>query len=416
LAGQTAEDRRRAGRQIKGTPISIFKQVFAVTAMNLRNLPARAGSSLVIVIGIAGVVAVLIAVLSIATGLTRTLSNTGRPERVIILYAGAQSEVQSNLSRDSVLTLMDLPGIKRDGGGKPLASADAMASMWLPKSGPGGLGSVTFRGVSGNPFAVRPEIKIVQGRVFQPGVRELIVGKTAQAKFRGLELGSRVQSSDTEWQVVGVFESNGDAHESEMLADADTLLSAYHRTTFNSVTVWLESPSAFDTLKASVTTNPALSMDVQREVAYYEQQSKRFGTFLSIIANVIGVVMAIGAIFGALNTMYSAVSARAVEIATLRAIGFGSAGVVVSVLVESLTLAIVGALGGAAIAWVFFNGNTVSTISGGAGLAQVAFHLHIGVELIVIGVVWACAVGLVGGLFPAIRAARLPVATALRAV
>jgi putative ABC transport system permease protein len=311
---------------------------------------------------------------------------------------------------------MDLPGIKRGPDGKPLASADAMASMWLPKRATGALGSVTFRGVSGNSFAVRPEIKILQGRMFQPGVRELIVGRTAQANFQGLALGSRVISTDTEWQVVGVFESNGDAHESELLADADTVLSAYHRTTFNSVTVWLESPAAFDTLKASVTTNPTLSMDVQREAAYYEQQSKRFGTFLAIVANVIGVVMAIGAIFGALNTMYSAVSARAVEIATLRAIGFGSSGVVMSVLVEALTLSIFGALCGAALAWFFFNGNTVSTISGGGGFSQVAFHLHIGLNLIIIGVAWACVVGLVGGLFPAIRAARLPVAAALRAL
>jgi len=384
--------------------------------MNLRSLPARAPSSFVIVVGIAGVVAVLISVLSISTGLTHTLSNTGRAERAIILYAGAQSEVESNLTRDAVLTLMDLPGIKRDLDGKPLASADAMASMWLPKRATGALGSVTFRGVSGNPFAVRPEIRILQGRTFQPGVRELIVGKTAQGNFQGLALGNRVISTDTEWLVVGVFESNGDAHESELLADAETVLSAYHRTTFNSVTVWLESPAAFDTLKASVTTNPTLSMDVQREAAYYEQQSKRFGTFLAIVANLIGVVMAIGAIFGALNTMYSAVSARAVEIATLRAIGFGSAGVVMSVLVEALTLAIFGALCGAALAWFFFNGNTVSTISGGGGFSQVAFHLHIGLNLIAVGVAWACVVGLVGGLFPAIRAARLPVAAALRAL
>jgi putative ABC transport system permease protein len=396
--------------------MTIFKQIIAVTAMNMRSLPARAGSSLVIVVGIAGVVAVLISVLSLSTGLTRTLSSTGRPERAIILYAGAQSEVESNLPRDAVLTLMDLPGIKKGVDGKSLASADAMASMWLPTKSTGELGSATFRGVSGKFLEVRPEIKILQGRIFQPGVRELIVGKSAQAKFKGLDVGNRVRSTDTEWLVVGVFESNGDAHESELLADADTLLSAYHRTTFNSVTVWLESPAAFDTLKASVTTNPTLTMDVQKEAAYYEQQSKRFGTFLSIVANVIGVVMAIGAIFGALNTMYSAVSSRVVEIATLRAIGFGSAGVVVSVLVESLTLAIVGALLGAAIAWFFFNGNTVSTISGGAGLSQVAFHLQIGFGLVAVGIAWACAVGILGGLFPALRAARLPVAAALRAI
>jgi len=395
--------------------MTVFKQIRAVTAMNMRSLPQRAGTSLVIVIGIAGVVAVLISVLSLATGLTRTLSSTGRAERAIVLYAGAQSEVESNISRDATLTLMDLAGVKRDIDGKPMASADAMASMWLPKTDTGKLGSVAFRGVSAKTLAVRPEIKFIEGGMFRPGVRELVVGKTAQARFKGLSLGSRVLSNDTEWLVVGVFESGGEVHESELLADADTVLSAYHRTTFNSVTVWLDSPAAFDTFKASVTTNPMLTLDVRREAEYYERQSKRFGSFLAIVANVISVVMAIGAIFGALNTMYSAVSARAVEIATLRAIGFGSAGVVVSVFVEALTLAVVGALFGAALAWLLFNGNTVSTISGGGGLTQVAFHLRIGLDLVAVGVVWACAVGLLGGLFPAIRAARMPVASALRA-
>jgi putative ABC transport system permease protein len=395
--------------------MTILKQIAAVTGMNLRSLPQRAGTSLVVVVGIAGVVAVLISVLSLATGLARTLSSTGRPERAIILYAGAQSEVESNLPRDAVLTLTNLTGIKRDSDGKPLVSADALASMWLPTRATGAPGSITFRGVWARSLALRPEIKLLEGRLFRSGVRELIVGTSAQSKFRGLGVGSRVISNDAEWQVVGAFQSGGDSHESELLADADTVLSAYHRTMFNSVTVWLESPAAFDTLKTSVTTNPTLTMDVQREAAYYERQSKRFSTFLAVVANVIAVVMAIGAIFGALNTMYSAVSARSVEIATLRAIGFGGSAVVVSVLVEALALALMGALVGAAAAWLVFNGNTVSTISSTSGLTQVAFHLRIGFDLIAIGIAWACVVGLVGGLFPSIRAARLPVAEALRA-
>jgi putative ABC transport system permease protein len=382
--------------------MSLGRQIVAVTAMNMRSLPQRATTSLVVVVGIAGVVAVLISVLSVATGLTRTLSSTGRAERAIILYSGAQSEIASNMTRDVTLTLADLAGIKKE-------------SMWLPKAETNKLGTVTFRGVSAKSFATRPEIRIIEGRMFRPGVRELIVGKAAQARFKGLQVGNRITSNDSEWTVVGVFESDGDAHESELIADADTVLSAYHRTTFNSVTVWLESAAAFDTVKAQVTTNPTLSLDVRHEAEYYDQQSKGFGTFLSIIANLIGVVMAIGAIFGALNTMYSAVSARAVEIATLRALGFSSAGVVVSVFVEAVTLAIAGALIGAALAWLVFNGNTVSTISGRTGLAQVAFHLRIGFGLVLVGVAWAIVVGLIGGLFPAIRAGRLPVAAALRA-
>jgi putative ABC transport system permease protein len=395
--------------------MSLGRQIVAVTAMNMRSLPQRATTSLVVVVGIAGVVAVLISVLSVATGLTRTLSSTGRAERAIILYSGAQSEIASNMTRDVTLTLADLAGIKKDTDGKPMVSADATESMWLPKAETNKLGTVTFRGVSAKSFATRPEIRNIEGRMFRPGVRELIVGKAAQARFKGLQVGNRITSNDSEWTVVGVFESDGDAHESELIADADTVLSAYHRTTFNSVTVWLESAAAFDTVKAQVTTNPTLSLDVRHEAEYYDQQSKGFGTFLSIIANLIGVVMAIGAIFGALNTMYSAVSARAVEIATLRALGFSSAGVVVSVFVEAVTLAIAGALIGAALAWLVFNGNTVSTISGRTGLTQVAFHLRIGFGLVLVGVAWAIVVGLIGGLFPAIRAGRLPVAAALRA-
>jgi len=395
--------------------MSTLTEIRAITDINLRNLPQRARTSLVVVIGIAGVVAVLISVLSLATGLTRTLSSTGRAERAIVLYGSSQSEIESNISRDAVLTVMDLPGIKRDTDGKPLASADVVASIWLAKRD-GQKGSVAFRGVTAKSFAVRPEIKLIEGRQFQTGLREVIVGKTALQRFAGLSLGSQVVSGDAQWQVVGIFESAGSAYESELIADADTVLSAFRRTTFNSVSVWLDSPTSFDTVKAAVTTNPTLTLNMHRETEYYERQSKRFGSFLAVVANVIGVIMAIGAVFGALNTMYSAVSARSVEIATLRALGFGASGVVVSVFAEALLLAIVGALCGAALAWFAFNGNTVSTISGGAGLAQVAFNLRVGADLVLIGVAWACIVGLVGGLFPAIRAARLPVAAALREI
>lgn len=393
--------------------MSVWREITGITEMNMRSLPQRAGTSFVVVVGIAGVVAVLISVLSLANGLTKTLSSTGRPERAIILYGGAQSEVESNISRDAVFIINNLPGIKKDGAGKPMVSADAMTSIWLPKRDDE-LGSLAFRGITANSLAVRPEIRLVEGRAFQPGLRELWVGKTAQTRFNGLELGRRVTSSDAEWLVVGIFESGGDAHESELLTDADTLLSASHRTTFNSVTAWLDSPSSFDTVKAGVTTNATLVLDVRHESEYYEQQSKRFATFLSIVANTIGVIMAIGAVFAALNTMHSAVSARSVEIATLRALGFGASGIVFSIFVEVFVLVIAGALIGSALAWMFFNGRSVSTISGGSSLAQVTFHLTVGFDLIAVGILWASAVGLIGGLFPAIRAARAPLAAALR--
>jgi putative ABC transport system permease protein len=229
-----------------------------------------------------------------------------------------------------------------------------------------------------------------------------------------LGVGDRVKFGDNEWTVVGAFDSGGGAHDSELFGDLETVLSAYNRTSVNSVTVKLDRPSALDSLNA-LTKDPTLQLVVQREPAYYEQQSQSFASFLTVIAHFVGAIMAMGAIFAALNTMYSAVSARTTEIATLRAIGFGSGAVVASVLVEALLLALLGALVGAFLAWLFFNGNTVSTIAGNQGVAQIAFKLRVGPDLVAVGIVWACVVGLIGGLLPAIRAARLPVATALRA-
>jgi putative ABC transport system permease protein len=286
----------------------------------------------------------------------------------------------------------------------------------VPRADNGLLGALTLRGVSPEAFELRPELRLVEGRIFRSGVRELIAGRAAQARFHGLAVGNHVLFDNNDWLVVGAFDSGGGAHDSELLADASTVLSVYQRTAYNSVTVKLTGPGALEALHKKLTSDPTLSVVVNQETAYYEQQSHSFAAVLALIANVVGVIMAIGAIFAALNTMYSAVSARTVEIATLRAIGFGPLAVVISVIVEALVLALIGALAGAALAWAFFDGHTVSTIAGGGGLSQVVFHLHIGRALIVTGIIWACVVGLVGGLLPAIRAARLPVATALRAI
>jgi putative ABC transport system permease protein len=383
--------------------------------MNLRSIPERSGTSLVVVIGIAGVVAVLIAVMALASGLSRTLAGTGSSERAIMLYRGAQSEIASGIAREVVSALSNLPGIKKDGDGKPMISADALASTWLPTRDTGELGSVTFRGISYGALAVRPEIGLIEGRLFEPGMRELIAGRTAAVRFDGLRVGDRVTLNEIEWLIVGVFGSNGDAHESELISDADSLMSAYKRSVFNSVTARLESPTSFTALKDSVSLEPTLVIDVLPEVEFFKQQSEKFGSFLTLVANAVGFVMAIGAVFAALNTMYSAVSSRTREIATLRALGFGSGGVVVSVLVEALALAVLGAIVGAGLAWSFFNGSTISTVAGSGGVGQIAFNLRVGADLVFLGIAWACVVGLIGGLFPAIRAARLPVAASLRA-
>ena len=393
-----------------------LEQIVAVSSINLRGLPQRIAPSLVTVIGIAGVVAVLLSVLALSFGLSGALTATGRPDRAIILHAQSIDEVGSNLAADSIPTILDAPGIARARDGRPLASSEMLATVNMPRADNGLLGSLTLRGVSPEAFELRPELHLVEGRMFRSGVRELIAGRAAQARFHGLAVGDHVLFDNNEWLVVGAFASGGGAHDSELLADASTVLSAYQRTAYNSVTVKLTAPEALAVLRGKLTKDPTLSVVVNRESAYYEQQSHQFASVLSLIAHVVGVIMAVGAMFAALNTMYSAVSARTVEIATLRAIGFGPLAVVISVITEALVLALIGALAGTALAWAFFDGDTVSTIAGGSGLAQVVFHLHIGRGLLVTGIVWACAVGLVGGLLPALRAARVPVATALRAV
>jgi putative ABC transport system permease protein len=390
----------------------MFKQIWSVTTMNVKSVRARLASSSVVVIGIAGVVGVIVSIFGMTRSLTEALVDTGRTDRAIVLRAGADTEVASTLPVDAVATIKNAPGIDRTPNGKPAASADMLVAVNLLRKENGTRAGLTVRGVGPEVFAVRPELKLVQGRMFRPGLREMVVGRSAQQEFQGLEIGSRVALRDSQWTVVGVFETGGDAHESSLLADADTLLSAYSRTAVNSVTVLLDSSQAFDRFKAALTTDPTLSVSVERELDYFQRQSERSSSILDIVTKFVAGIMALGALFAALNTMYTAVSTRVVEIATLRALGFGAGAVVVSVLVESLLLALLGALLGAAVAWLLFGGNTISL---GGGTSSLVFKMHVTPALLGVGVAWACAVGFLGGLFPAVRAARIPVATALRA-
>jgi putative ABC transport system permease protein len=392
---------------------SVMSQVVAVTGNNLRSMPQRLGISAVVVIGIAVTVAVLVSVLAMAAGFGRTVAHTGRADRAIVLRGGSQAELESTISRENVLTIADAAGIRKAADGKPIASGEAVAIVSLAQKNTGTKANVTLRGVGPKAFELRPEIKLVAGRMFQPAVRELIVGEAAVAQFKGLELGGHIVFREGEWTVVGLFNSDGDSHESEMIGDAETVLSAYRRNLFQDVVVLLDSAQSFDAFKDALTTNPTLSVEVKRETEYYAEQSKQLSRLLFFVAYVVGGIMAVGAVFGALNTMYSAVSSRALEIATLRAIGFGALPVVVSVFVEAVLLAIIGGTVGALAAWIFFNGNTVNTL--GANFTQVVFRLTVTPQLAVSGIIWASVIGAVGGLFPAIRAARLPIAAALRA-
>lgn len=396
--------------------MNLFRQIGAVTAMNFRSLPQRIGTSIVIVIGIAGVVGVLVSVLAMSTGMLETMEHSGRDDRAIVLRNGSASEAGSALSRDAARLVADAPGIKRDANGKPIASAETLRLLNLFRKEDNAEVAVALRGVGPQVLALRPEIKIIEGRMFRPAVTELIVGKAAHAGFKGLNVGDQITTRGATWTVVGVFTTGGDAHESGLMTDAETLLAADQRGGFQSVTVLLDSPAAFQRFKDALTSNPALAVDVSREREYYLRQSETMGQVIYVIAYVVGGIMAVGAIFSALNTMYSAVSARLREIATLRAIGFGATAMVASVLAEALLLALIGGAIGAAIAWLFFNGHQVGTSAGGTASAHLIFELSVTPTLIATGIVWACAIGLIGGLFPAVRAARLPVATALRAI
>ena len=391
----------------------MLKQIASVTTMNLRSVPQRLGSSSVIVVGIAGVVAVLLSLFALTRSLSGAVLATGSPDRVIVLRAGATGEFSSTLLVDAVATIKDAPGIARTDDGKPAATADFVAAVNLLRKEDGARAGLAVRGVDPSVMAVRPEIKIVSGRSFTPGLRELIVGRSALGEFQNVAIGDEVLLRDGRWTVVGVFESGADANESGFMTDSATLLSAYQRTAVNSVTVRLTSPDAYETLKTALTTNPTLSVSVERETDFYRRQSQEANQIFGLVGIAVGVFMGLGAIFAALNTMYSAVSARAREIATLRAIGFGATGVIASVLVEALILALIGAVVGAAISWLLFNGNTVNL---GDSTGSMVFDMQITPSLVVLGVLLACSVGFIGGLLPAVRAARLPMATALRAV
>jgi putative ABC transport system permease protein len=393
--------------------MNVLRQIVAVTGMGLRSVPQRLASSSVVVIGIAGVVAVIVSVFGMTRSMSASLVAAGHDDRAIVLRAGATSEISSTLLTDAVATIKDAPGIARAVDGRAAASAEFVTAINLLRREDGTRAGISIRGIEPAATAVRPEIKIVAGRGFTPGLRELIVGRGVAAEFQGVGIGDEVALRDSRWTVVGMFESGRDVNESTLMADAATLLSAYQRTAVNSVTVQLASPAVFDELKAALTTNPTLSVSVERESEYYARESEESGQIFGLVTTVVGGIMALGALFAALNTMYSAVSSRARDIATLRALGFGAGGVVASVLIESLLLALVGALLGAAIAWGLFNGNTVSM---GGGISSLVFEMRVTPALLGVGMLWACVVGFFGGLFPAVRAARLPVATALRAV
>lgn len=387
-----------------------IRQMIAVTALNLRSIPQRLGTSCVVVVGIAGVVGVLVGVLAMVQSLSSTVMATGSPDRALVLRGGATSEIASTLALDTVVTIADAPGVARTQSGEALVSGDMVTAVNLLRKEDGSRTGVMVRGVGPRSFALRPEIQLAEGRSFQPGLRELIVGRGVRAQFTGADIGDRITLRDGEWTIVGVYASD-DSFDSAILADADTLMSSYQRTVVSSLTVALESAAAFQQFSDALTSHPALSVEVMREPDYYSEQSGEIQGLLGWVTTFVVGIMAVGALFAALNTMYSAVSTRVVEIATLRAIGFGPWSVMASVLAEALLLALSGAALGAAVVWFLYHGNTIAM---GGAMSAVVFRLELTPAVLGTGALLACGLGFLGGLLPAIRAVRSPVATALR--
>ena len=390
-----------------------ISQVFAVTRFSMLSLPQRKGSSAAALLGIAGVVAVMVGVLSIAQGVLKTMQSSVGETNAIVLRSGADSEMMSGLSGDDTRLIAEAPGIVRDGAGA-LASPELFVVINLPMRSTGTDANVPLRGVQAPAMSVREGFKLVEGRMFEWGLNEVIVGSGAKQQFAGLEVGSSIPVGQERWPVVGVFESAGGLAESEIWVDAAVLQPAYRRgNSFQSVYVKLNSSEAFDEFKDSLTRDPRLNVKPMRESEYYDSQSTTIYNLITGLGTTIAIIMGLGAMFGALNTMYTAVSSRTREIATLRALGFRSFPVVVSVVAESLLLAFVGGLVGAGLAWLAFDGYRAATLNW-ASFSAITFSFDVNATLLVQGIVFAMVIGLVGGLFPAIRAARQPVAQALR--
>jgi putative ABC transport system permease protein len=388
-------------------------QTAAITAVNVRSIPQRLGSSAVAVIGIAGVVVVFVAVLSIAQGFRAAMTTAGDPATVIVMRAGTDSEMSSILLRESTQIVKDAPGVARGANG-PVASAELFVIVNHPKRSTGLDANVPLRGVEPAAFEVRDKVRLVEGRRFEPGRNEIVVGRAAAGQFSGLEVGRDIRWGENSWKVVGIFEAGGSLAESEIWCDAVVLQGAYRRgDSYQSVYVKLADPEGLQTFKDALTTDPRLNVMVERETDYLAGQSVVLQTLITTVGFVIAGLMAIGAVFGAVNTMYTAVASRTREIATLRALGFGSLPIVISVLAEAAALAIVGGLVGGLLAWGVFDGYQTSTINW-QSFSQVAFAFRVSPTLLWQGLVCALVMGLLGGLFPAVRAARLPIVTALR--
>jgi len=380
---------------------------------NLRSVKQRWTSSIVAILGIAGTVGVFVAMLSLAKGFKATLVSSGSYGNAMVRRAGSTSEMDSSVSLDQIRILQDAPGVARGGDG-PLVTPEVVVVAAFPLRSTGTDANVQVRGVSSKALEVRDRVKIIEGRMFQPGVAELVVGRNATNTYTGLTIGNSVKFGGGSWQIVGIFDAGGSAFDSEVWCDARVLNQIYHRPEgiFQSVTVHLTSPGDLQKLKDAVTTDPRMSVDITREVEYYDKQSRVLTTLIVVLGSIVAFIMGIGAVFGALNTMYSAVAERTREIATLRALGFRAGSVVTSFMIEALLISFLGGVLGC-LAVLPLNGLTTGAMNWQT-FSHLAFAFRVTPSLLVLGTAFALTMGLIGGFFPALRAARRPVAPALR--
>ncbi|NLG77095.1 MAG: FtsX-like permease family protein [Xanthomonadaceae bacterium] len=388
-------------------------QAAAITAMNVRNMRERFASSIVALIGIAGVVTVLVGVLSIREGFRAALDYSGSPDIAIVLRGGSSDELSSGFGQDQARIVMDSPHIARDADG-PIASAELYVIVDVPMKSTGTAANVPFRGVGQNAPKLRKNFRITEGRMFVPGTFEVIVGAGAAEQFEGLVVGNTVRWGTTDWRIVGRFEDKGSVSESEVWTDATVLQGAYNRgNSYQSVRAKLTSADALTAFRDSLSNDPRVNTKVYSESAFYQEQSEALRVMITGLGFGIAILMGLGAVFAALNTMYSAVSARTREIATLRALGFGSFPVVISVIVEALLIALIGSVIGMLISYFAFNGIRASTLNFGS-FTQLSFAFTVTPELLLQGLIYALVLGFIGGLLPSLRAARLPIVTGLR--
>ena len=393
--------------------MSFFTQIFAVSWLNLRTIPQRAGSSAVAVVGIAGVVIVFVAVLSMAQGFYAAMSSAGSPDRALVLRSGSDDEMTSGLSGPEADIIKQAPGLRHEGT-QALVSAELFVLIDLPKKSTGTPANVPMRGIEPTSFPVRAEAKLVEGRMLRFGTNEVVAGRAATRQYSGLSVGSEIKAGQTTWVVVGIFESRGSVAETELWCDARYLQGAYRRgNSYQAVHARLESPESFRQFKDWLTSNPQLNVSVKPEVEYYLAQSVTLTRLIRSVGFGIAALMGIGAVFGAILTMYTAVSTRTREIATLRALGFNTSSVLISVLAESFGLAAIGGALGGLIAYLGFNGYQTSTMNWQT-FSHVAFAFAVTPRLLAQGLGYALVMGLIGGLLPAVRAARMPIASALR--